>query len=150
MTDPDIHLIVRRTIRAAADRLFDAWTQPEQLVRWWGPEGMTCPAAEVDLREGGRYRLANEAPDGSMIWISGEFERITRPTELVYTWNVEPSSGPPERVTVRFEAKDGATEVVVIHERIASEAAKEQHAHGWRGCLEGLASLSERDPAFDG
>lgn len=140
MTGTAIHLIVRRTIRATPERLFEAWTTAEQLRQWWGPAGVTCPVAEVDLRVGGRYRLANETPDGT-VWISGEFERITRPEELVYTWSIEPASKPPERVTVRFEAKEGSTEVVVIHERIETEAARDEHQRGWQGCLDGLDEL---------
>ncbi len=140
MTGTSIHLIVRKTIRATPERLFAAWTTAEQLKQWWGPKGVSCSSAEVDLRVGGRYRLANETPEGT-VWISGEFEVITRPEELVYTWNIEPASAPPERVTVRFEAKDEQTEVVVIHERIASEAARVQHQHGWQGCLDGLEEL---------
>lgn len=141
MTETSIHLIVRRTIRATPDRLFEAWTSPEQLVKWWGPKGVKCPTAEVDLRVGGRYRLANETPTGDTVWISGEFERITRPNELVYTWAIEPASQPAERVTVRFEGKDDQTEVIVVHERIASEAARDEHRRGWEGCLDGLREL---------
>ena len=145
MTEASLHLIVRRTIRASPERLFAAWTEPAQLVQWWGPEGVRCPHAEVDLRVGGRYRIANETPEGT-VWISGYFERIEPPTELVYTWTVEPSSRAPERVRVRFEPRDEGTEVIVVHERIADQAARDQHEHGWQGCLDGLRRLAEARP----
>ena len=141
MTEASISLIVRRTIRATPERIFAAWTTPEQLVQWWGPSDVSCPSAEVDLRVGGRYRLANRTPDGSVIYISGEFVRVTPPRELVYTWALEPASGPPEQVTVRFDPVDGGTEVVVVHERIPSEPARVSHEHGWNGCLDGLDAL---------
>lgn len=141
MTGTSIHLIVRRKIKATPERLFEAWTSETQLVQWWGPKGVRCPVAEVDLRVGGRYRLANETEAGDTIWISGEFERITRPSELVYTWNIEPASQPPERVTVRFEPIDDRTEVIVVHEYIASDAARAEHQSGWQGCLAGLDAL---------
>jgi hypothetical protein len=48
-------LVVRRVIRATPERLFEAWTEPTQILGWWGPEGATCEGAEVDLRVGGRY-----------------------------------------------------------------------------------------------
>ena len=143
MTETSIHLIVRRTIRASAERLFEAWTTPEQLRQWWGPAGVTCSAAEVDLRVGGRYRLGNALPSGDTGWISGEFERIVVPTELVYTWSIEPATRPPERVTVRFEEVEGRTEVVVVHERISTEASRTEHQRGWVGCLDGLHRLYE-------
>jgi uncharacterized protein YndB with AHSA1/START domain len=135
----DVKLIVRRTIRASAERLFAAWTDPAQLRTWWGPKGVRCPRAEVDLRVGGGYRIANEMSDGSILWIVGAFERIEPPTELAYTWQLEPGDGPSERVTVRFVEGDGATEVIVLHERVADEAARDRHEHGWVGCLDGLA-----------
>src|SRR6266446_2322480 len=113
-----VSLVVRRTIHAGAATLFEAWTQAELLTRWWGPEGVRCPCAEVDLQVGGRFRIANEFSDGKRVWISGEFERIDAPHLLVYTWRVEPQEWNGERVTVRFEPRNDATEVVVIHECI--------------------------------
>ena len=134
-----IALVVRRLIRASPERLFEAWTEPTQLRVWWGPEGVRCAAAEVDLRVGGRYRIGNTFPDGRVIVLVGEFEVIERPKRLTYTWRVEGSPGASERVTVRFEPRDGATEVIVTHERIPDETLRDQHRRGWEGCLDGLA-----------
>jgi uncharacterized protein YndB with AHSA1/START domain len=131
-----IALVARRTIRASASRLFDAWTEPEQLRAWWGPRPVTCSAAEVDLRVGGRYRITNELPDGNVVIIEGEFELIEPPHRLVYTWRS--GEDPQSRVTVRFEPRKEATEVIVIHEQIASEAIKKSHVQGWSGCLDSL------------
>jgi uncharacterized protein YndB with AHSA1/START domain len=137
---PRLTLIVRRTIRAGAARLFEAWTQPGQLKQWWGPESVQCIDAQVDLRVGGRYRIANQFPDGKILWIAGDFEVIEAPHRLVYTWALEPASGAPERVTVRFVAQGRATEVIVTHEGIASAPVRDRHERGWQGCLDGLAS----------
>jgi uncharacterized protein YndB with AHSA1/START domain len=144
-------LLVRRTIRATPERLFAAWTEPAQLRRWWGPAHVACAAAEIDLRVGGRYRLANQFPDGSVWWIGGTFETVTPPYLLVYSWElsageIAPGGSPPpaqaaERVTVRFEPRGGATELVVMHERIADAAARSGHRQGWLGCLDGLVEF---------
>jgi uncharacterized protein YndB with AHSA1/START domain len=134
-----ITLVVRRTIRATPERLFDAWTTPEQLVEWWGPDGVTCIAPRVDLRVGGGYRIGNRMPDGGEIWIVGVFEAIERPHLLTYTWRLEGTDGEAERVTVRFEPQGTDTEVIVTHERVANETLRDQHALGWHGCLAGLA-----------
>jgi glutathione S-transferase len=139
---PDaVTLVVRRTIHAVPERLFDAWTQPEQLVQWWGPASVACIDATVDLRVGGRYRIANRFPDGKILWIAGEFESIERPKKLVYTWGLESTQGPPERVTVTFEAHGPDTEIVVTHERIPNKAMRDAHERGWFGCLDGLAEF---------
>jgi uncharacterized protein YndB with AHSA1/START domain len=132
-----ITLEVRKAIRATPQQLFDAWTQPSILRQWWGPKGMTCIDAQIDLRIGGGYRIANRFEDGRVIWIVGEFEQIEPPSLLVYTWRVEPQTT-PERVTVRFERRGGETDVSVLHERIAEEVAREQHERGWHDCLDGL------------
>jgi uncharacterized protein YndB with AHSA1/START domain len=137
-------LVVRRTINAPVARVFDAWTQPEQLRRWWGPRPVTCSDADVDLRVGGAYRIGNRLPDGSVLWISGEFEIVEPPHRIVYTWQVEGKArAAPElsRVTVRFEPRDGGTEVVVVHERIDTEETRADHERGWKGCLESLAEF---------
>jgi uncharacterized protein YndB with AHSA1/START domain len=92
----------------------------------------------VDLRVGGHYRLGNEPPDGTIVWIAGEFELVAPPHRLAYSWRIEPA--PPTRVTVRFEPRDGGTEVIVVHERIPSADIRDEHARGWDGCLDGLAA----------
>jgi glutathione S-transferase len=134
-------LVVRRTINASAERLFQAWTEPAQLRQWWGPAGVDCTGAEVDLRAGGAYRIANRFPDGRIVWITGKFEEIDAPRRLVYTWQIDPASV-PERVTIQFEPRGNATEVIVTHERIETRAAREEHARGWHACLEGLGKYA--------
>jgi uncharacterized protein YndB with AHSA1/START domain len=126
-------------IRATAARVFDAWTQPEQLRAWWGPRPVTCADAEVDLRVGGRYRIVNLLPDGGSVTIHGEFHVVDAPRMLVYTWNISDGAGEPSRVTVRFEPRGQDTEVVVVHEDIATELVRTSHQQGWHGCLDGLA-----------
>jgi uncharacterized protein YndB with AHSA1/START domain len=132
-------LVVRKTIQASPERLFAAWTDPEQLRAWWGPEGIICIAADVDLRRGGRYRIGNLLPDQRVLWIVGEFEVVEPPRRLVYTWRLEGISETEERVTVQFESQGAATEVIVTHERIPSRELRNQHERGWEGCLSGLA-----------
>jgi uncharacterized protein YndB with AHSA1/START domain len=140
-TTGKITLVVRESIRAKPERLFAAWTEPEQLKAWWGPENVTCIGAEVELRVGGRYRIGNRFPDGKVLWIAGRFESIEAPRKLVYTWSIEGAGGEPERVTVEFEPLGELTEVRVTHERIADEAARDMHRLGWQGCLQGLQEL---------
>ncbi len=142
-TGESLSLTVTRTIRADAARLFQAWTDPAQLVAWWGPRPVTCTEAQVDLRVGGRYRTGNRLPDGSILYISGVFEAIEAPRLLIYTWQVEPAVGKPERVTVRFDERGGQTEVSITHERIGEAALRDRHQAGWQGCFDSLAAYLE-------
>jgi uncharacterized protein YndB with AHSA1/START domain len=137
-------LVVRRLIAATPERLFDAWTRPQELRRWWGPESVSCTAAEVDLRVGGCYRIANQFSDGTTLWIIGEFELIERPRKLVYTWRIGGGSQASERVTVAFEPRDRGTEIVVTHERVVDASTRERHEQGWTGCLAGLENYLTR------
>jgi uncharacterized protein YndB with AHSA1/START domain len=138
-----VTLVVRKTIRASAERLYTAWTDPAQLKLWWGPRGVQCTAAEIDLRIGGRYRIANQFPDGKILWITGKFESIEAPRKLVYTWQLEAQTNSFERVTVQFEPRGHETEVIVTHELIPNEGLRDMHQQGWIGCLDGLANYLE-------
>jgi uncharacterized protein YndB with AHSA1/START domain len=82
-------LVIERTLKAAPERIFDAFTDPEQLTKWWWPNGFSCPAAEVDLRVGGSYKISMEWPDfipasGQFShYLGGEYFEIDRPHRLV-------------------------------------------------------------------
>ena len=134
----------RRFIPASPDRVFAAWTDPLELEKWWGPADVRCISAEIDLRIGGHYRIGNELPDKTVVWIEGVFERIERPRLLVYTWQTDPESTARELVTVRMNPQGHGTEVIVRHERIASSALRDQHTQGWEGCLDGLVVFLTR------
>jgi uncharacterized protein YndB with AHSA1/START domain len=134
-------LTISRVIRASREKVFSAWTTPELLTKWWGPGHVTCPEAHVDLREGGGYRLANLEADGSIVWISGRFERVRAPEELVYTWKVSIIPGEATLVRVKFLPHPDGTELVLVHERFATEALRDMHLQGWGGCLDKLEAF---------
>jgi uncharacterized protein YndB with AHSA1/START domain len=134
-------LSVTRIIRAPRERVFAAWTEPELLKQWWGPGLVSCPEAHVDLREGGEYRLANLETDGSIVWISGRFEQVRPPEELVYTWMISVLPDESTLVRVQFLPHPQGTELVLTHERFALLATRDMHLQGWRGCLDKLEAL---------
>jgi uncharacterized protein YndB with AHSA1/START domain len=138
-------LRLERTYEASAEEVFDAWTNPEVLRRWWAvtPEQST-PVADVDLRVGGVYRLAMENPDGTRHTVGGEYVEVSRPRRLVYTWAWESEDGGEagadvSMVTVEFAEDAGRTTVVLEHSQLASAESAERHEHGWNACLQMLA-----------
>ena len=148
-------LRVTKTIAAPRDRVFKAWTEPEMLKQWMGPEAsFTVPIAEVDLRVGGTYRLGMLPPGESEPHVVGGVYREVRPPEkLVFTWKWEqpdgnvpdPAADSPEMVvTVEFRDMGGSTEVVVTHEYHPDKHSRDEHAKGWNGCLEQLAALMDK------
>lgn len=142
-----LSLLVRRLVKGDAERVFTAWTQADQIMKWWGPADVSCPQCEVDLRVGGRYRIANLLPNGSIIWIIGQFLRVEQPNLLEYSWQsgTDPQFDPDaaQRVTVRFLPKGTKTEIVVEHSHIPDAQTRSNHNFGWLGCLDGLVSFMD-------
>ncbi len=140
-TPKPLTLELKRCIRATPQRLFEAWTTPEQLLAWWGPDGVRCVGAHVDLRVGGHYWIDNLLPDGRVVRIEGEFLRIEVNRTLIYTWRMPPDDSMHEEVCVQFEAQsEQTTELCITHTRIGNEATRQQHQQGWQGCLDGLTA----------
>ncbi len=137
---PAATLRIQRTFAAPREKVFKAWTDPQALKQWWGPEGYATPSAEVDLRPGGRYRLGmKKLPDGDVFFLSGIFHEVRPPERLVYTWRWENQADFPDtRVTVEFLERGGSTEIVLVHELLPTEKAREEHGKGWNGCLDRL------------
>lgn len=134
-------LSMTRFIKAPKDVVFEAWTRPEHLKKWWGPGKVFCPEAHVDLKVGGQYRIANQLENGDVIWISGTFAEIERPNKLVYDWMVGSQGEEPSLVTVTFNTYEDGTELTITHMRIKDAALRDDHKKGWTGCLEKLEKL---------
>lgn len=128
-------LFVSKVVKADRNRVFAAWTTPDLVRQWWGPPPFTCPVAEIDLRVGGAYRLANRGIDGEIIWISGSFTRVEAPEALSYTWSLSTHSTGPSLLHVYFLDHPDGTEVRIHHERFADATVRDEHVLGWQGCL---------------
>ena len=138
-------LRLSRRFAAPRERVFEAWTDPELLGIWWAAQpDWEGGEAEVDLRPGGRYRLAMRDPaSGDVHTVVGEYREVRPPERLAYTWtwdtNVDAMKGSEDTlVEVDFVEADGGTEVHLTHSGFASEQLSEMHGHGWNGCLDNL------------
>lgn len=80
--DTQLTLLLRRTFPATRDRVFSAWTDPAEFAKWWGPRGFTTPSAEIDLRVGGRIRVAMQPPEGEAFYLTGAFQEVQPPERL--------------------------------------------------------------------
>ena len=81
---PIKELVIERVFDAPRERIFDVFTQPEHLQKWWGPMGVGIPLAEFEARPGGKIFIAERAPDGGMNYIAGVVREIDRPSRLVF------------------------------------------------------------------
>jgi glutathione S-transferase len=135
-------LEVRRTFAAAPERVFAAWTTPEELKLWAGPGPIECPVTEVDLRVGGRFRINMRDPNGKEYRVVGTYREVDPPRRLVYTWSWETDPLVTDSlVTVDFHDRSGKTEVVLRHEKFPDAERRDRHQVGWTACLEKLAAM---------
>ena len=134
---------IERTFDAPAEAVFDAWTSPEVMRRWYhaGPDWET-PQAQVDLRVGGRWRVAMRKPDGSEAELSGEYTEIDRPHRLAMTcaFNDDPSKT-EQLVELTFSESGGSTTVVLVNSRIPTDERRESQDYGWGLCLNNLGTI---------
>jgi uncharacterized protein YndB with AHSA1/START domain len=142
---PATSLRLERTYDATPEEVFDAWTNPEVLRRWWAAAPTwRAPVAEVDLRVGGGYRLSMEDPEtGAVHTVTGKYNEVRRPERLQYSWQWEEAGGEAghvSTVTVDFLASGAGTTVVLEHHGLATPESAERHRHGWTGCMENLST----------
>jgi uncharacterized protein YndB with AHSA1/START domain len=116
----DRELVVRRTFNGPARLVFEAWTRPELFRQWWVPKsmGMSLLSCDMDVRVGGKYRLAFAHGDSEMAFF-GTYQDVVPPSRLVWT-NEESDEGPV--TTVTFTEEGGVT-LLVLHELYPSKEA---------------------------
>jgi uncharacterized protein YndB with AHSA1/START domain len=145
----DRELVVTRTFNAPAHIVFDAWTRPELLKRWWAPRsyGVTLFECEQDLRVGGTYRYAFGRDPKNPEVFSGRYLEVNPPSRLVLTQLYERMREVGEAVvTATFEESDGRTRLTLHQLFPSKEALKGALAsgmeHGMRVTLDQLDELA--------
>ncbi len=108
-------LRLKRVVNAPIDRVFRAWTDPKQLIQWFGPDGFTNTFHEFELKPGGVWRFIMHGPDGTDYDNRIIFEEITFPSRLVYMQDSDKDDDPGQfHVTTEFRDLDGKTEIAVV------------------------------------
>jgi uncharacterized protein YndB with AHSA1/START domain/DNA-binding transcriptional ArsR family regulator len=139
---PEFELRIERTFDASAEEVFHAWTSPEVLKRWFhSGSDWSTPTAEVDLRIGGRVRVAMREPDGTEHAMGGEYTEIDRPRRLAMTWTFDDWPEKQQLIEVEFTEHDGRTTVVLINSGIDTKGHREDQDQGWRDWLDQLERI---------
>jgi uncharacterized protein YndB with AHSA1/START domain len=156
-------IMLTRTFDAPRKLVWKAWTKPEQLMRWWGPEGFTSPVCKVDLRMGGKYLFCMRSPDGKDYWSTGVYREIAEPERIVCTdcfadekGNVVPayyygmpSDWPSELlVTITLEELQGGTRLTLVHVGLPEGEHSRLAAEGWNGSFNKMAAALERTTRY--
>jgi len=155
----DREVLITRLFDAPREVAFDAWTDPEQLARWYAPRGCAIEYRVLDLRPGGEFHSCIRSPDGHECWCRGVYRTINRPVQIVYTLVISNERGetvapaaagmdqdwPGETVvTVTFVEREGRT-MLTLHQTAPELLAKRTGAHpGWLEMLDKLAAQISR------
>jgi len=154
--------VTSRVFDAPRDKMWKAWTEVEQLKKWWGPAGFKVHTCKIDLRPGGSMHYGMSAPDGSDVWGKFVYREIVKPERLVFinsfsdpkggvtrhpghqSWPLEMLStitfeeqgGGKTKVTVQWLPADGSSEL----ERKTFDEGRASMKQGWGGTMDQLAA----------
>jgi uncharacterized protein YndB with AHSA1/START domain len=135
-------LQIKRHLGAPPARVYSAWTEEEDLARWFAPSpDFDTVVHQLDVRAGGKYRIEMKSPDGSSHIAVGEYRELAAPNRLAFTWRWEGSPMTDTLVTVELQANGNGTDLTLTHTLFESEELRDQHTEGWTGCLGRLEPL---------
>jgi uncharacterized protein YndB with AHSA1/START domain len=141
--DTGRELVIERIFDAPRRLVFKAWTEPERLMRWWGPHGFTIVSCKMDARAGGAWRVCMRSPDGVEDRQQGVYREIVEPERLVFSYAFEDEAGQPGHqmiVTVSFSDYEGKTKVTLHQAVFETVAVRDDHIRGWNEALDHLVA----------
>jgi uncharacterized protein YndB with AHSA1/START domain len=142
---PAFELVLERVIDAPRARVFEPWTEPEQMAQWFAPKPFKLIIDEMDFRPGGKFCMAMRGPDGQDFPFTGTYREIVRPAKLV--WTGEFSSGPADQIStvVTFEEQGQETKV---HVRQTFHVMTPEIEHATQGAKQGWTMTLDQLEAF--
>jgi uncharacterized protein YndB with AHSA1/START domain len=132
-------LTLKRRLDATPEKVYAAWTDPEKILKWFGPDSGPVQDAATDVRVGGRYAVSFSTEDGEQHHVSGVYREVVPDQKLVFTWMWRTMPERESLVTVLIKPDGDGTLLTLIHEQFFDEPARDRHAEGWAGCLDKLA-----------
>jgi len=133
-------LTLKRRINAPPEKIYAAWTEPENLIRWFGPATAKQETvhAEIDARIGGRYRIRFDDDRGEHHEVGGTYRDMVPSSRLVFSWAWHSTPERESQVTVLLKPDGVGTLLTLHHEQLFDAAARDAHEHGWSGTLDKL------------
>jgi uncharacterized protein YndB with AHSA1/START domain len=142
----ELTLELDRVLPAAPPVVFRAFSAPDALAEWWGPEGFVIPSLEFQPRVGDTYRIEMQPPEGDAFYLTGEFKAVEPPARLAYTfaWEDPDPDDVETAVELSFRARGESTEVVLTQRCFKTEERRELHRNGWMDSLDKLERFLSR------
>ena len=150
----DQEVVITRDFDAPRELVFEMWTKPEHLLRWYAPRGCTVEFRSIDVREGGRFHSCIRNPEFGDCWCIGEYHEIRKPERIVYSMEIADEKGnsiPPAKaghdpewpavsiVTVTLQSYNGKTRLT-LRQNVSASLAKKTGAYpSWLQMLDILA-----------
>src|SRR5689334_8774264 len=134
-------LILKRRLKAPPQKVFQAWTQPEQMTRWWGRSSAREPVAETDVRVGGHFRVQFLGEQGEHHSVSGIYREIEADRRLVLSWAWQSTPERQSQVIVDLKPDGDGTLLTLTHEQFFDQKACDDHRGGWMVALDKMEKL---------
>lgn len=154
LAEEPLSIYISRTFRAPRQRVFEAWTKPEQMLKWQGPEGFTVLEVHTNPRPGGEYRVVlrgtpqPKAPDDKPVEVTGaswgKYLDVDPYSLVRFTWRADWAPDEESVVTVRLsDAEDGGTLMDFTHDKFLTAQSAQGHNRGWSSAFNKLSKLLE-------
>lgn len=145
-------LVITRFFNASRERVWKAWTNCNDLKKWWGPKEYTCPDCTIDFRIGGKYVFSMQDEKGNKIWSTGVYTEIMKPEKLVFTDSFSDENGnivsseeygmtgvPLEMIiSVLLEEENGKTKMTMTHAGLPAGEHHDGANIGWNTSFDKL------------
>lgn len=141
MANEKKELVINRTFNASREIIFNLWTDPNHVVKWWGPKHHPATEMTMDVRPGGKWRAClRSVEDGKELWMNGVFREIQKPERIVFTfkWEEEGERGIETLITIKFTEANGMTEMNFHQVPFQSSGEREGHQEGWMSTFDRL------------
>ena len=139
----ELTLEMKRVLPAGRSVVFGAFSDPNELTKWWGPGGFSTPSLELQARVGESYRIEMQPPEGDRFYLTGEFREVDPPARLAYTfvWEDPDPDDVDMVVDLSFRDLGESTEVALRQGPFKTEARRRLHRDGWTDSFDKLEHL---------
>lgn len=137
-------LVIRRTLKASPQRVYEAWTQPDLAKQFMCPEDVTIPEATFDVRVGGAYRIVMKKPDGEELVVRGIYRDVQPGKRLEMNWTWEEDRPEDEQDTLlvlEFAPHGTGTELTLTQTQFLKAESRTNHEGGWNSILDKMETL---------